>query len=211
MLTKHYAGASMRFPVFKAFAAGLAYIFTQFLTLLRILWLPALLMMAINFALLPTVMEAQLAMLEIDPEADPAAVFETMGPMFKTMGIMYLAAAIFYPMMMAGVLRHVTRGEAPRLPFYLRFGGDEIRIILATIIFFILSTVIYAVGMFGFLAVGLAMSALSGALGAVAMAIGGIAFFLWRNLVHGANVDHLCGGCGRAQARYCTILVADCR
>ena len=43
----------MKLPVFTAFGAAIAYVTSHFLTLLRIVWLPALLLTGVTFYLMP--------------------------------------------------------------------------------------------------------------------------------------------------------------
>ena len=87
------------------------------------------------------------------------------------MGLIYLSAAIAYPMMIAGALKHVVRGEAPRMPFYLSYGLDEIRILLSYIILVIMVSLVAFVGVFAMMALGLAFSALSADIGGIVTAL----------------------------------------
>lgn len=48
----------MKLPVFSAFGASISYIAAHFLTLVRITWLPALLMMAATVYFVPPMIEA---------------------------------------------------------------------------------------------------------------------------------------------------------
>lgn len=140
----------MKLPVFKALGASLSYIGAHFFTLIKIMWLPALLLTGVMAYVMPTVMDAQMQLIAVEETGDPTDVLALLGPIFKSSGLMYLAAAIFYPMIMAGVLKHVIRGDAPRLPFYLQYGGDELRLLLAYILIFIISVVAVIAGFLGF-------------------------------------------------------------
>lgn len=138
------------FPAVKAFAASLAYFGTHAGTILKILWLPTLILTALNVYAMPAMFDAQFALMEAEEAGDPDAVIAAMAPILRVSGLLYLAAAIFYPMMLAGVLRHLIRGQAPKLPFNISFGMDELNIILGTIL---VSLVIFAavfIGMIGF-------------------------------------------------------------
>jgi len=128
----------MKLPVFKAFFAGLALVFGKAGELFKALWLPALLMMGAMAFIMPRYLGAAVDMTAMDSETDPAAVFAAMGPMFKYMGLLYLAMAILYPIMIAGNLKYIIRGQELRLPFYLRFGLDEFRILITVILLFIM-------------------------------------------------------------------------
>ena len=166
----------MKFPVFKAFFATLGYVAAHFFTLVQILWLPSLLIIGANWAYMSATMDMQFALLSYgDGSADPSAPSvipaELFGKAFLYAGAMYLAMAILYPMMFAGVLRHLVRGEAPKLPFYLRFGGDEFRILIAIVLLLLLFGVVFLVGMLALLALGVAAAAISEAVGVILMAV----------------------------------------
>lgn len=161
----------MKFPLIKSISASFVYFLSHFLTLVKVLWLPTLLMMAVTVYVMPSMMDAQVRLYESDEASDPMAAFQAMGPLMGSMGLFYLAMAIFYPMMIAGVLRHVVRGESPGLPFYLRFAGDELRILGAVIVLILLYAILYIAGFLAVMALGLGLSA-------VAPAIGGVVTFL---------------------------------
>ncbi len=185
----------MNFPVFKAFSAGLAYIVAHFFTIIKILWLPILLLMAVQTYLMPSMTEAEIQFGAVEAGGDPAAMFAAMGPMMRTMGLLYLAMAIFYPMMIAGLLRHVIRGEAPRLPFYLWFGADELRIVAAFLLLIIMTIILYIAGGLLVMVVGLILSLVAGAMGGILMGIGMLAlvgvliwFFVRMSIIYAATV-----------------------
>lgn len=137
----------MKLPVFKAFFAGLALVFGKAGELFKALWLPALLMMGAMAFIMPRYLGAAVDMTAMDPETtDPAAVFAAMGPMFKYMGLLYLAMAILYPMMAAGNLKYIIRGQELGLPLYLRFGLDEFRILITFILLLLMVMIVYVVG-----------------------------------------------------------------
>ncbi len=136
----------MSFPLFKAFFAGVALFLSHLLTIVKILWLPALLMMAAMAYLMPSVSEAQMQMAQLPPDADPSEAFALMGPMWRSTGLMYLAMAVLYPMMTAGLLKHVVRGETPRSPFYFQFGFDELRVLAAFVLIIVMSIILVIVG-----------------------------------------------------------------
>lgn len=161
----------MKFPVFKAFFAGMAYLISHLLTLLKILWLPALLMIAAMVYLMPSMMDAQIQIAQMEKTADPSEAFALMGSSFRSTGLLYLAMAVFYPMMTAGVLKHIVRGDAPRLPFYLQYGGDELRVLFA----FILVVIMFIlVGVVGFLASFVLSVIAAAVLSAVSSALAGV-------------------------------------
>jgi hypothetical protein len=136
----------MGFPVFRAFGASVGYFFVHFITIFKILWLPALLLTALQFLVTTSIFDAMPTLAGVEDSEDPFAVYEAMAPMFRAIGWVLLATAIVYPMMAAGLLRHVVRGEAPRLPFYLRFGLDELRILVAFIFLYVIYSVVFGIG-----------------------------------------------------------------
>lgn len=168
----------MKLPVFKAFFASLSFFAVHFLTLLRILWLPALAMMAVTVFVMPGMLEAQMQIGAMEQSEDPAEIFSALGPMFQSMGVMYLATFIFYPMMVAGALRYIVNGDAPRAPFYLRFWGDELRVILAAIVLIVIFPLAYIVGILGVLAIGFAAMAISQVVGGILIFILMLAFMI---------------------------------
>ncbi len=170
----------MKFPVFTAFFAALAYLAAHALTLLKIMWLPALALVAALAAIMPSALDAQLN--AAAGGADPAAALASAGAIFKSMGLLYLVMAIVYPMMIAGVLKHVVRGDAPKLPFYLGYAGDELRVLGSFALVMVMAGIVYVVGFLAILALGFVFSLASPALGAVAGAVAGLAFvcaFFW--------------------------------
>ncbi len=166
----------MKLPVFTAFGASISYIAAHFLTLLRITWLPALLMMAVMAYVMPTMLEAQLNLAASDGDE---AVLVTLGQSVKSSGYVYLASAILYPMLVAGVLRHVMRGDGPRfLPFYLWFGADEFRVLVCYIIWVVMLSVASFAGMLGVIVAGLASSLAAPAVGGIVIALLTAVFFI---------------------------------
>lgn len=172
----------MRFPVFKAFGAALAYLAGHALLLLKALWLPALLLIAAVTAVMPGYLDAAIAVLGLGLNPDPNEVLAVMPPVMRAGGILMLASAVLYPMMMVAALRHVVRGDDMKAPFYLGFGGDELRTLGAYVLIFIMMIVVYLVFVLALLVVGGVLSLVSPALGGVAAliaSIAGIIGFLW--------------------------------
>ncbi len=195
----------MNFPVFKAFSAGLAYIVAHFFTIIKILWLPTLLLIAVQLYLMPSMIDAQVQLGGMEQGGDPTAMFAAMGPMMRTTALLYLAMAILYPMMIAGLLRHVIRGEAPRLPFYLWFGADELRIVAAFLLLIIMTIILYIAGFLLVMVVGLILSLVAGALGGILMGVGILAlvgaliwFFVRVSIVYAAAVGERTVGVAEA-------------
>ncbi|WDI30351.1 hypothetical protein PUV54_10310 [Hyphococcus flavus] len=165
----------MRFPVFKALGASFAYLGAHFLTFLKLVWLPAALLTGVMAYAMPQMMDAQMQMLAIEESGDPNEIFSVLGPIAKTSGLIFLASLVLYPMLIAGVLKHIIRGDAPRMPFYLSFGGDELRLLLAYILLIVIVSIVAIAAMLGMTVL---IAVLSVAAGAVPGEIAGAAFGL---------------------------------
>ncbi len=157
----------MKFPVFKAFGATLAYLTGHAVDLIKALWLPALLLVAAMAAVMPGYLDAAIAMLDLGPTPDPNAVLAVVGPMMSSMGLLLLVSAVLYPMMIVGALRHVVRGDEQKLPFYLGYGGDEVRTLGAYALIIVMMVIAYLV-------FALAVGVLTGVLTLISPAAGGV-------------------------------------
>lgn len=169
----------MKFPVFKAFGATLAYLGRHGLDLFKAMWAPALLLMAAMAYAMPQYMETAMTFSEIEPGA---GVPSLPPEFFRSMGVIFGASMLFFPMLMAASLRHLVRGDTLKAPFYLSFGGDEIRLIAAYVLFFLMFFAVYIVFILGILVVAFALSLVSKGLAGVVTAIGavgGLGAFLW--------------------------------
>lgn len=172
----------MKLPVFKAIAATFAYLATHALTVLKAMWLPALLLQAGLVYLMPGYLDAAMSLSAIQSSTDPAEALTAMGPLYSTVGLLLLVNAAFYPMLISGGLRHIIRGDSPRLPFYLQYGGDEVRVLITFVLFSIMASIIYLVGFLGVTVLVAALMALSPALGGIVAAIAFLALivaFFW--------------------------------
>lgn len=136
----------MKLPVFRAFFAGLALFFTHAGELFKALWLPALLMTAASYFLLPSYLDAGAHAATAGQSADPREALAALLPSLKYAGLLYLASAVFYPMMIAGNLKYIIRGRTLQAPFYLQFGLDEARILFTIILLAIMLVLVYATG-----------------------------------------------------------------
>jgi len=162
----------MKLPVLKAFGATLAYLVKHAPTLFAAMWLPALLLIAGTAYAMPQYMESMMAF----SNADPAAGIPSFPPeFFRSMGIMLGASVLFYPMLTVASLRHLVRGDDLKAPFYLGFGGDEIRVIAAYLLFMLMFVAVYVVFILGFLVVTLVVSLLSKEIAGVFAALGAFA------------------------------------
>lgn len=172
----------MKFPVFKAFGATLAYLAGHAAVLVKALWLPALLMVAAVTAVMPGYLDPAIKILGLGANPDPNELLLVAGPMMGSIGLLMLVAAILYPMMIVGALRHIVRGDAQKLPFYLGFGGDELRALGAYVLIVVMLLLAYLVFA---LAIGVTTGVLTlvspivGAVGALVGVIAGLGAFAW--------------------------------
>ena len=133
----------MKLPIFKAVGATFAYVIANLLTVIQILWLPMAVYFGLNFWTGPMLTEMQLDLADIDGAEDPEFIFQVIGNAMTVLGIVVLGFLVLYLMMYAGIYRHLLRGERPSLPFYFRFGADELRLIGAAIVLSLLMLALY--------------------------------------------------------------------
>jgi hypothetical protein len=140
---------SMRFPVFKAFSATIAYLARHWPDLLRALWLPALLLVALQLYAMPPLFAAISAMIGLGDNPEPAEAAAAIGELAKWLFVLTAGSAIAFPMLTVASLAHVIRGDTNRLPFYFRYGGDELRVLAA---YLLMSLMIFVISLVGGLA-----------------------------------------------------------
>jgi hypothetical protein len=157
----------MKLPVIKAFSETFAFVFGNYLDILKIILVPVAALAGLGYWLNSKMMPLQAQMLQIDPHADPMGRLQAMAPMFRWLGILFLAALILYPMIYAGLLRFAIRGQKPGF-IYLRFAGDEFRLLLTFILMMLLFLAIAIGG-------GIVIAIAGVALGAVSKQAAGIA------------------------------------
>ncbi len=165
----------MKLPVLKAFSASAAYFSMRIGDVVRINWLPVLLLHGAMMILMPRYMEPVMQFQAMDPNADPAEALSAMGPAFQWMALLYLVMAIIYPMLIAGNLRPIIRGETTSLPFHLQFGMDELRVLATYILWVMLFSVVCVAGIIAVVAVSATLSLLSPLVGGVFTAVGALA------------------------------------
>lgn len=117
----------MRLPIFKAFGATIGLVTARFGTLVQIAWLPMLAMSAVSAWFLWNLLPALSGLLQLSEHSRPEDVAAAVGPLFLPVLLVFAVALVFMPMLFAGLLRYIVRGERPPGPFYLHFGGDELR------------------------------------------------------------------------------------
>lgn len=123
----------MKLPVFRAIGATFAFLASHIVDVLIIAWLP----LALNFVafvlIMPGYITAASKMQEFGPGSDPAEIAPAVMGMLPHAALLIVAAVLFNLVLICGLQRLVIRGEKPSLPFYLAFGADEVRLLVATL------------------------------------------------------------------------------
>jgi hypothetical protein len=164
----------MKLPVFKAVATTFAFTATNFLDLIKIVWAPIALMIVLFALIMPGMGQSMLAMSTVDPGAsseEAMTAFAAMAPMFL---LLFVISIAFYLVVFAGVLKLVVHGEKPKLPFYIGFGGDELRLLGTWLLLMLIFIGAYIGVLFVFLILGFLVAAVP-AVGIIILPVGGIA------------------------------------
>lgn len=132
----------MRFSVLKAFAATFAYLAQHWLLLLKAMWLPALILTGLQVYAAPALFSAMSEFVLLGPNPDPATAAAAVSRFGGAMIFYLIAGFIFFPMLTVASLRHIIRGEEPRLPVYFNYGADETRIMGANFLFNLMVVII---------------------------------------------------------------------
>lgn len=136
----------MKFPVIKAFGATFAYLAQHAVDLVKALWLPVALLVGLQFYAMTPLFEAISSVIALGDNPDPAEAAPLLGELGKWGLVLTAGSAVAYPMMTVASLRHVVRGDELKTPFYLRYGGDELRVLAAYILLSAMIIVISIVG-----------------------------------------------------------------
>ena len=136
----------MKFPATKAFGATFAYLAQHAVDLAKALWLPSALLVALQLYAAAPLFEAMAATIALGENPEPAEAAAALGDLGKWALVLMAGSAIAYPMMTAASLIHVVRGEPLKTPFYLRYGGDELRLLAAYILLSVMIIVLSIVG-----------------------------------------------------------------
>lgn len=139
----------MKFPVIKAFSATFAYLARHGVELAKALWLPSALLVALQLYTMPPLFSSLASLVALGENPDPTEAAAALGELGKWLLVMLAGSAIAYPMMTVASLQHIVRGEQLKLPFYLRYGGDELRVLAAYILISLMVIVISVVGGLG--------------------------------------------------------------
>lgn len=119
----------MKLPVFKAFGATVGLVTGRFATLVEIAWLPMLVMSGVTAWLLLNLIPTLTNLLSLSEQSRPEDVAAALSPFVLPMFVVFAVALVFMPMLFAGLLRYIVRGERPSSHFYLHFGGDELKVL----------------------------------------------------------------------------------
>ncbi len=139
----------MRFPIVKAFSATVAYLARHWPDLLKALWLPALLLVALQLYAMPPLFAAISTMIGLGDNPEPAAAAAALGELAKWLLVLSAGSAIAFPMLTVASLVHFVRGDMNNRLFYFRYGGDELRVLAA---YLLMSVMIFAISLVGGLA-----------------------------------------------------------
>ena len=138
MRGKGWGAQMFRLPIMKAFETTFTVVFGNLLEIIKIVWLPLALMAAALTWIIVTSFDV---LLRMPDQGSPLMARQSL----LFLGEICLAFLIFLPMVRAGLHRFVIRGERAKGFFYLRFGADELRIVLTALITY-LAIVLAAVG-----------------------------------------------------------------
>ena len=136
----------MNFPVLKAFGATFAYLASRWLELTKALWFPALLLVGLQIYTMAPFMSAASSIISLGENPDPAEAEAHLGALGKWGLVIIAGSAVAYPMMTVASLLHLVRGEELKAPIYLRYGGDELRVLAAYILLSVMIILISIVG-----------------------------------------------------------------
>ena len=171
----------MKFAVMTAFSATFAYLARHAVDLLKALWLPTALTVALQLYAIGPLMMALAGLLALGDNPDPAAALAASAGVGKWALILTVGYALLYPMMTAASLVHLVRGDQVKAPVYLRFGGDEARVLAA---YSLLSGMLILISLIG----ELAAAVIGSVLGLLAPAVGGVARWLADLVVNVATI-----------------------
>jgi hypothetical protein len=132
----------MRFRVLKAFAATFAYLSQHWLTVLKAMWLPAIVIAGLQIYAAPALLSSMAGFATLGPNPDPETAAAALSRLGGALIFYLIAGLIFFPMLTVASLNHIIRGEDHRLPFYLNYGADETRIMGANFLFSLMVVVI---------------------------------------------------------------------
>ena len=177
----------MKLPVFKAVATTFAFLATNALDLIKIVWAPSVIFLVLTAVVMPGYMQAIVGTSTTstfdpdDPAAGGAEAMAALGAMAPVLFLVFVVSIAWYLVIFAGVLKLVVHGEKPKLPFYIGFGGDEFRLLGTWVLQFLIFIgayigILLVTGAAGFLAMA---SPLLGGIAALIAALAGMVAFCW--------------------------------
>lgn len=126
----------MKLPVFRAIGATFAFAIQHWLDILKIVWLPVVLMFVFYVLVMPGYSSTMAELSALGPTSTPEEINQRMmailPPALMLTGVMLAFNLIIF----SGVLKLLVRGERPHLPFYFALGMDELRMVAAWLISF---------------------------------------------------------------------------
>jgi hypothetical protein len=172
----------MKLPVIKAFGETFAVVFGNFLDVIKIVFVPLLVLAGLSYWLLPHMFDQLTSLMDTMENMDKAhpdvtALMAAMQPISSSAGIILLAEIVVIPMMVAGLLRLAINNEKPGF-IYLSWGGNEFRVLITFILKYLLLCAIYIGGAIAIaLAAGLSIAA-AGKAGPIVVAVAVFAFIV---------------------------------
>lgn len=136
----------MKLPVVKALATTFAFSIENWARLLKIVWLPFLLMFGVSYWFQLHVGGRTAELLAQGSALEYEAILAFNTEVFWLNLCASVGLGLLGLMVSAGILRLVIRGENPSLPFYLRWGGDEWALLGTSIALFAAMFLILFVG-----------------------------------------------------------------
>ncbi|HVY88922.1 MAG TPA: hypothetical protein VG942_08645 [Hyphomonadaceae bacterium] len=135
----------MQLRVFAAVGMTLAFVVQHILDVLRVIWLPILLQVIAYPPLMPGFLSAW-ATVGTDPDAAMSHLAPVIAPALLFI-VIFVGATV---MMSCGLTRLILRGEKPALPFLMRWGMEEWRVLGA----WLMTVAIFLALEIGFIVVG---------------------------------------------------------
>jgi hypothetical protein len=121
----------MKLPVFKAIGATFAFVVQNWLDIVKIVWVPLVLMFGAYWLVMPGYVSAGSAMQSYTPDQPE---FGAAASNFAVQALIFTGVVMLFSLILAaGLLKLVIRGERPSAPFWLGFGADELRLLGTTL------------------------------------------------------------------------------
>jgi hypothetical protein len=128
----------MKLPVFKAIGMTFAFVVSNWLDILKIVWLPIVLLIGAYALIMPGYMASFAGFMQTGSQPSPEEAAQIFGSVLPLAFGLLLVSMAFNMIVFAGILKLVIRGEKPSLPFYIGFGGDEWRLLATWVLVFLI-------------------------------------------------------------------------